>query len=228
MYKIENNLTQVKHRIQVASQSSKRDFDEISLLAVSKKHSFEKIQVAYGAGQRHFGENYLQEALEKIELNDHPDLIWHFIGPIQSNKTKAISQNFEWVHSVDRLKIAQKLNEHRPESLAPINLCLQVNIDREPSKAGVFPENALNLAQAITIFPKVKLRGLMAIPQKERAAEISSPFERMSCLFKEINSKLENEKMDTLSMGMSDDLEEAIQYGSTFVRVGTAIFGKRN
>ena len=227
MYKIENNLTQVKHRIQAAAESNDRVYNKITLLAVSKKHSLEKINLAYAAGQRHFGENYAQEALDKIEKSAHEDIIWHFIGPIQSNKAKAIAQHFDWVHAVDRLKIAQKLSEHRPKSLKPLNLCIQVNINKEENKSGVFPEDALNLAKEITIFPNIVLRGLMAIPKKNRQMESISPFAQMQKLFEQFLSDPLFSEMDTLSMGMSDDLEDAIKHGANCVRIGTAIFGER-
>jgi hypothetical protein len=202
------------------------------LLAVSKHHSAEKIATAYEAGQRHFGENYLSEALEKQTLlaksNNYRDIQWHFIGPIQSNKTRSIAENFDWVHSVDRLKIAQRLSAQRPVALKNLNLCLQVNIDEEESKSGVLSKDALELALEIEKLPRVNLRGLMCIPKSSVDFEQqSASFEKLRALQEGICEAGAFKKLGTLSMGMSNDLEAAIAQGATIVRIGTAIFGSR-
>jgi len=231
MHKIADKLTQVKHRIQQAARLSGRVSDEITLLAVSKTQALGAIEEAYACGQRDFGENYLQEALEKIDACEHQDICWHFIGPIQSNKAKRIAENFDWVHSVDRLKIAQKLSEHRPAERGDLNICLQVNIDSEDSKTGASVEDAAELARKITKLPGLKLRGLMAIPQKDPSSplgEEENSFSRLRQLLDELrlhHTRLAN--LDTLSMGMSADLEQAVWEGATLLRVGSDIFGSR-
>ena len=226
MHKIENNLTQVKHSIQAAAENCGRDFDAITLLAVSKKKPLTDICAAYEFGQRHFGENYVQEGVDKIQASPYNDIIWHFIGPIQSNKTKAIAEHFAWVHSIDRLKIAQRLNDQRPAELPPLQVCVQINIDQEASKSGMLPEEALSMARAISELPRLQLRGLMAIPAKSHGSKESSPFARMQALQNQL-IEAGFTHLDTLSMGMSGDLDEAIAQGSTMVRIGTAIFGQR-
>jgi hypothetical protein len=201
-----------------------RDANSIHLLAVSKTKPAQAVREAYAAGMCDFGENYLQEALGKqAELTDLP-LSWHFIGPIQSNKTRAIAENFAWVHSVDRLKIAQRLSEQRPADLPPLNICIQVNVSGEASKSGCTPADLPALAQAISALPRVKLRGLMAIPEptEDRAAQ-DAAFATVRDLQASLNLPL-----DTLSMGMSHDLESAIAQGATWVRIGTALFGARD
>jgi len=190
----------------------------VTLIAVSKTKPATDLQQAIDAGQRHFGENYLQEALEKIETLKGQDLIWHFIGPIQSNKTKQIAQNFDWVHSVDRLKIAKRLNDQRPENLEKLNVLLQVNIDNEPTKSGVLIDEIDALVTHFENLPNISLRGFMCIPNPNNAGQ---SFKKMA----EILQKHPN--LDTLSMGMSSDLELAIENGATFVRIGSDIFGKR-
>jgi pyridoxal phosphate enzyme (YggS family) len=194
------------------------------LLAVSKTKPAQALREAYAAGLRDFGENYLQEALGKqLELADLP-LIWHFIGPIQSNKTRAIAEHFDWVHSVDRLKIAQRLSEQRPAELPPLNICIQVNVSGEASKSGCTPADLPALAEAISTLPRLKLRGLMAIPEPtEDRAEQDAAFAAVQRLQASLNLPL-----DTLSMGMSHDLESAIAQGATWVRIGTALFGARD
>jgi len=196
----------------------------VGLLAVSKTKPASDLREAFSAGLRDFGENYLQEALGKqTELSDLP-LIWHFIGPIQSNKTRAIAENFAWVHSVDRLKIAQRLSEQRPADLPPLNICIQVNVSGEASKSGCTPEDLPALAQAISALPNLRLRGLMAIPEPtEDSDEQNAAFAAVRTLQDQLNLPL-----DTLSMGMSHDLEAAIAQGATWVRIGTALFGARN
>ena len=225
MHKIADKLTQVHDRIEKTALRSHRDKSDVLLLAVSKKHGADKIREAYDWGQRDFGENYLQESIEKQDALKDLAINWHFIGPIQSNKTRAIAENFDWVHSVDRLKIAERLNNQRPPELGPINICLQVNIDNEASKSGVLPEDVADLAEQVSKMPLLRLRGLMAIPQKQ-SSDAASPHNRMRTLFEQTKNKLP-EDFDTLSLGMSGDLEAAIENGATIVRIGTDIFGSR-
>ena len=229
MPNIENNITLVTARVNQAAIAAGRSPDEILLLAVSKTRSAEDIRSAINAGIREFGENYLQEAVEKIAQLAAEYVQWHFIGPIQSNKTRLVAENFRWTHSVDRLKIAQRLSEQRPSRLPPLNICLQVNIDNEASKSGFATEETEAAALAIVQLPGLKLRGLMAIPRAEPTYDQQIvAFRALADLRDRINQSLDNsEKLDTLSMGMSSDLEAAISQGSTIVRVGTDIFGKR-
>ncbi|MDR0276704.1 MAG: YggS family pyridoxal phosphate-dependent enzyme [Paucimonas sp.] len=224
MSTIADNLSTLATRIHDAATASGRDPAGIHLLAVSKTKPADAVREAFAAGVRDVGENYLQEALGKqAQLSDLP-LTWHFIGPIQSNKTRAIAEHFDWVHSVDRLKIAQRLSEQRPDHLPPLNLCLQVNVSGEDSKSGCTPEELPALAQAIAALPKLRLRGLMAIPEPtdDRAAQ-DAAFARV----RELQDSL-GLGLDTLSMGMSHDLESAIAQGATWVRIGTALFGARD
>ncbi|UBM25078.1 YggS family pyridoxal phosphate-dependent enzyme [Pseudomonas sp. p1(2021b)] len=224
MSTIADNLSALAARIDSAAQAAGRDPASVQLLAVSKTKPASAIREIHAAGVRDVGENYLQEALAKqVELDDLP-LIWHFIGPIQSNKTKAIAEHFDWVHSVDRLKIAQRLSEQRPESLAPLNICLQVNVSGEDSKSGCAPADLPALAQAVAALPRLHLRGLMAIPEPtdDRAAQ-EAAFATLRRLQEGLGLDL-----DTLSMGMSHDLEAAIAQGATWVRIGTALFGARD
>jgi pyridoxal phosphate enzyme (YggS family) len=224
MSTIAANISTLGARIRAAAEKAHRDPAAIGLLAVSKTKPAEALREAYAAGLRDFGENYLQEALGKqAQLSDLP-LCWHFIGPIQSNKTRAIAENFAWVHSVDRLKIAQRLSEQRPAGLAPLNICIQVNVSGEASKSGCAPEDLPALANAISALPNLNLRGLMAIPEptEDRAAQ-SAAFATVRNLQDSLNLPL-----DTLSMGMSHDLEAAIEQGATWVRIGTALFGARD
>jgi len=224
MSTIEKNIAKVAARIREAAQAVDRDPATVGLLAVSKTQPAAAIREAAAAGIRDFGENYLQEALDKqAELSDLP-LAWHFIGPIQSNKTKSIAEHFDWVHSVDRLKIAQRLSDQRPAELPPLNICLQVNVSGEASKSGCAPEELLQLAQAVGAMPQLRLRGLMCIPApSEDPAEQRAAFARLRALRDELPLTL-----DTLSMGMSQDLEAAIAEGATWVRIGTALFGARD
>ncbi|MGA8135219.1 MULTISPECIES: YggS family pyridoxal phosphate-dependent enzyme [Pseudomonas] len=224
MTTIADNITTVAARIAAAAQAAGRDSASIGLLAVSKTKPAAAVREAHAAGLRDFGENYLQEALGKqAELTDLP-LCWHFIGPIQSNKTRAIAEHFDWVHSVDRLKIAQRLSEQRPADLAPLNICIQVNVSGEASKSGCTPADLPALAAAISALPNLKLRGLMAIPEPtEERAEQDAAFATVRTLQDSLNLPL-----DTLSMGMSHDLESAIAQGATWVRIGTALFGARD
>ena len=224
MSTIAENIAKVGARIRAAAQASGRDLDGIGLLAVSKTKPAAAVREAFAAGIRDFGENYLQEALEKqAELSDLP-LIWHFIGPIQSNKTKPIAEHFAWVHSVDRLKIAQRLSEQRPSSLPPLNICLQVNVSAEDSKSGCAPAELAALALAVSQLPNLRLRGLMAIPEPtDDVAAQRTAFARL----RELRDGLPL-PLDTLSMGMSHDLDAAIAEGATWVRIGTALFGARD
>ncbi|MBS9759298.1 YggS family pyridoxal phosphate-dependent enzyme [Pseudomonas mosselii] len=224
MSTLADNIDAIATRIDSAAKAAGRDPASIQLLAVSKTKPASAIREAYAAGLRDMGENYLQEALTKQQaLSDLP-LIWHFIGPIQSNKTKAIAEHFDWVHSVDRLKIAQRLSEQRPAGLAPLNVCLQVNVSGEDSKSGCAPVELPALAQAVNALPGLRLRGLMAIPEPtEDRAEQEAAFAILRQLQVQLNLGL-----DTLSMGMSHDLEAAIAQGATWVRIGTALFGARD
>jgi PLP dependent protein len=219
-------LTEVIAKIENCCQ--KNDIERpVRLLAVSKKHPVEAIEAAYHAGQRHFGESYLNEALEKISQTTHPDIFWHFIGPIQSNKTSSIASHFDWVESVDRIKVVDRLNAQRPENLEPLNVCIQVNAFSEPSKSGVEPEEIGSLASAINQAPRLHLRGLMAIPPKSNDHKTQiEQFKVISSLYH--NLKKQYTQLDTLSIGMSGDLDAAILCGSDQVRVGTAIFGQRS
>jgi len=224
MSTIAENIAKVGARIREAAQASGRDFSSIGLLAVSKTKPADAVRQAHAAGQCDFGENYLQEALEKqLVLADLP-LIWHFIGPIQSNKTRAIAEHFSWVHSVDRLKIAERLSAQRPEHLPPLNVCLQVNVSGEASKSGCNPDDVAALAHAVTQLPNLTLRGLMAIPEPtDDPVEQRAAFARLRQLRDGLGPDL-----DTLSMGMSHDLEAAVAEGATWVRIGTALFGARD
>ncbi|MDP2155877.1 MAG: YggS family pyridoxal phosphate-dependent enzyme [Sulfuricella sp.] len=226
MTTIANALQAVRQRIELAASAAGRPVAGIQLLAVSKTFSAAAVRQAYTAGQRAFGESYVQEAMGKVEaLNDLP-LKWHFIGPIQSNKTRPIAENFAWVHSLDRDRIADRLSAGRPKNLPDLQVCLQVNVSGESSKSGVAPEDLPALARHVQTLPRLKLRGLMAIPEptddpvKQRLA-----FARLRQLLEQLNA--EGFQLDTLSMGMSDDLEAAIAEGATIVRVGSAIFGER-
>ncbi|GLO28097.1 MULTISPECIES: YggS family pyridoxal phosphate-dependent enzyme [Pseudomonas] len=224
MSTLADNLSAISARIASAAQAAGRDPASVQLLAVSKTKPASAIREIHAAGVCDFGENYLQEALTKQQaLSDLP-LIWHFIGPIQSNKTKAIAEHFDWVHSVDRLKIAQRLSEQRPAGLPPLNICLQVNVSGEDSKSGCTPADLPALAKAVAALPNLRLRGLMAIPEPtdDRAAQ-EAAFATLRQLQEGLGLGL-----DTLSMGMSHDLEAAIAQGATWVRIGTALFGARD
>lgn len=225
-----NELTQnyqsVLERIQKATTAAHRPQGSVMLLAVSKTKPLSSIEALVDAGQKAFGENYLQEALAKIE--QRPDLEWHFIGPIQSNKTRPIAEHFEWVHSVDRFKIARRLSEQRPTNLAPLNILLEVNISEEPSKSGFTVAEVLEQATEIAALPQLTLRGLMAIPAKAENREAQrQPFQKMHQLLIQLQKLCPESPIDTLSMGMSADLEAAILEGATLVRIGTDLFGVR-
>jgi PLP dependent protein len=228
---IAQNLQAVKQHIATAARAAARDPSTVSLLAVSKTFGPEAVIDAAGAGQRAFGENYLQEALDKMQAIRavRPDLLleWHFIGPIQSNKTRPIAEHFDWVHSVDREKIAQRLSEQRPAHLPPLNICLQVNISGEESKSGALPEEVPQLARKLNAMPRLALRGLMAIPEPADDTEQQrAPFRRLRQLMESANAQ--GLHMDMLSMGMSADIDAAVAEGATIVRIGTAIFGQRS
>ncbi|UTA48222.1 YggS family pyridoxal phosphate-dependent enzyme [Simiduia sp. 21SJ11W-1] len=226
MHMIADKLMQVEARLQQASHSAHRPRDAIALLAVSKTQPPARLREAYSAGQRRFGENYLQEAQDKQQALADLAIEWHFIGPIQSNKTQAIAQAFDWVHSVDRLKIARRLSEQRPPEAGPLNICLQVNIDGEATKSGASPEALPALALAVAELPNLRLRGLMAIPAPCTDPEAQrQAFARVRALKDALQAQ--GLALDTLSMGMSGDLEAAIAEGATLVRVGTDIFGPR-
>lgn len=224
MSTIADNIANVREQIREAAQAAERSPQSVHLLAVSKTKPASAIRAAHACGQRDFGENYLQEALDKqAELADL-DLCWHFIGPIQSNKTRPIAEHFAWVHSVDRLKIAQRLSDQRPAHLPPLNICLQVNVSGEASKSGCEPAELAELAHAVSKLPNLKLRGLMAIPEpSEDLALLHQRFAAVRTLAAQLNLGL-----DTLSMGMSQDLPVAIAEGATWVRIGTALFGARD
>ncbi|WP_339800077.1 YggS family pyridoxal phosphate-dependent enzyme [uncultured Marinobacter sp.] len=230
MSSIADNIRSVTRRIQKATESAGRPAGSVALLAVSKTRPAAEIREAAAAGQHAFGENYLQEALDKIgELGDVHGLQWHFIGPIQSNKTRPIAENFDWVHSVDRLKIARRLSEQREAHRPPLNICLQVNIDNEDSKAGCLLSELPQLATAVSSLPNICLRGLMAIPDPDQSEEnLRLSFHRLAEALAELRRQPGIEApLDTLSMGMSSDLEVAIAEGASWVRVGTALFGER-
>jgi PLP dependent protein len=226
MTTIADNLQSVHRRIAAACSFAHRDVGEVQLLAVSKTFGPDDVRAAWDAGQRAFGENYIQEAIEKIALLADLPIEWHCIGPIQSNKTRLVATHFSWAHTVDRLKIAQRLSEQRPPQLPPLQVCIQVNIDGGPAKSGVAPADALPLAREIAQLPALRLRGLMTIP--EPAADFDSQkavHARARALFDQLRGA--GLALDTLSMGMTGDLEAAIAAGSTMVRIGTAIFGAR-
>jgi pyridoxal phosphate enzyme (YggS family) len=231
MSTIAGNLQAVEATIQAACQAAGRPRSTVQLLAVSKTFPAEAVLEAVAAGQRAFGENYLQEGVDKIAAvaKALPDtrLEWHFIGPIQSNKTRPIATHFDWVHTVERLKIAQRLSEQRPPELGPLNICLQVNISGEASKSGVTPDELPALAQAVAALPNLRLRGLMAIPEPQDDPELQRvPFARLRALAQDIVKA--GIHLDTLSMGMSSDMRAAVLEGASIVRVGSAIFGARH
>lgn len=224
---IADNLYAVRSRIAQACTAAGRSADAVQLLAVSKTFGPEAVQAAFDAGQRAFGENYIQEAVEKMAALEHLAVEWHCIGPIQSNKTRLVAEHFQWVHTVDRLKIAQRLSEQRPAHLPPLQVCVQVNVDGGPTKSGVVPDEALALAQAVAALPRLQLRGLMCIPEPAPDfVAASAVFARARGLFNALNTA--GLALDTLSMGMSADMDAAVASGSTLVRVGTAIFGGRS
>ncbi|NLC10187.1 MAG: YggS family pyridoxal phosphate-dependent enzyme [Gammaproteobacteria bacterium] len=228
MSTITDNINKLRDQIRSAAATYQRSADSIKILAVSKTHPASAIAQAHEAGLFDIGENYLQEALEKQAQLTHLPLTWHFLGPVQSNKTKAIAENFTWVHTVDRLKVAQRLSAQRPAHLPPLNICVQVNISQEATKSGCAIDELTELASAIQNLDNVTLRGLMIIPQPSTDfTEQRAAFRQTNLLMQELNQQL-GLQLDTLSMGMSNDLEAAIAEGATCIRIGTAIFGQRN
>jgi len=227
MSRIAENLANISQRIHSAAVAAGREPDVVRILAVSKTHSVDKIREAYAAGLTSFGESYVQEAIHKItELNDLP-LEWHFIGPIQSNKTRTIAEHFHWVQSIDRLKIAMRLSEQRPKHLPPLNVCVQVNISMESSKSGISQQALFEFVEQLIKLPHLKLRGLMAIPQKTTdEARQRVMFGELRRMFDDLNQQ--DYQLDTLSMGMTNDLEAAVIEGSNMLRIGTGLFGARN
>jgi pyridoxal phosphate enzyme (YggS family) len=228
MASIELKLQQLRQRIERACAAANRPVQSVTLLAVSKTFGADVVRQAHAAGQRAFGENYVQEALAKIAALDDlvPQAQWHLIGPLQSNKTREVATAFDWVHSVDRLKIAERLSAQRPAHLEPLQLCLQVNVSGEASKSGVAPVELAALARAVAVLPRVRLRGLMSIPEAVDDFEAQRvPHRRLREMFDALRA--DGLALDTLSMGMSADLEAAIAEGATMVRVGSALFGAR-
>lgn len=229
MTTIANNLHLIRSQISAITQAANRPTSSVELLAVSKTRHADELRQAWIEGQRDFGENYLQEALEKIETLSDLEICWHFIGPIQSNKTRSIAENFSWVHSVERFKVAQRLSNQRPKNMGPLNICLQVNISREESKSGILPEELPQLAKQIATLDNIQLRGLMAIPASNDNPDLQrQPFAQLTKLLNRLQKQLPNQPLDTLSMGMSGDMEAAIREGATIVRIGTALFGPRD
>jgi PLP dependent protein len=221
---IQSRLKHILEQIRQAEIAYKRKPGSVLLLAVSKTKSAKDIAAAYQAGQRHFGESYCQEALKKQQELGAFDITWHFIGPVQSNKTKALATHFDWIHSVDSFKIAKRLSEQRPSALPPLNICLQINISGEPSKSGISLDELPQLFKSVAVLPNIKLRGVMAIPKLEEDFELQRlPYK---ILYQAV-AKFDNPELDTYSFGMSDDLNAAIAEGATIVRIGTALFGIR-
>lgn len=226
MTTIESNLQAVRLRIARACAAAGRDAQSVQLLAVSKTFPAAAVSDAVAAGQRQFGENYIQEAVAKIVSLPRAGIVWHCIGPVQSNKTRLVAEHFDWLQSLDRLRIAQRLNDQRPPSKAPLQVCIQVNTDGGPNKAGIAPEELPALARAVACLPRLRLRGLMTIPEPAPDADTARAVHaRAKHLFDRLNAA--GMALDTLSMGMSGDLEAAVHAGSTMVRIGTAIFGAR-
>jgi len=226
MNNLKQNLHNIHARVESACKKAGRDPAAITVLAVSKKHSASRIRELYALGQTAFGENYVQEALAKQAELAELEIEWHFIGPLQSNKTREVSEHFDWVQSADREKILRRLSSQRPAHLPPLNVCIQVNIDREPQKAGTAPEETAQLALFAQSLPGIRLRGLMTIPRMgSETCDPSDSYRRMNELFLQIRES--GTEIDTLSMGMSADLESAIQQGSTMVRIGTDLLGPR-
>ncbi len=225
MNTIAQRLAQIRTRITAAEQRYQRPPGSVKLLAVSKTRPIEELQALQELGQHYFAENYLQDALPKIaHLNE--DTEWHFIGPLQSNKTRAVAEHFHWIHTLERLKIARRLNQQRPDSLPPLNVCIQVNISADPDKSGLNPEAAEVLADELLELPRLRLRGLMTLPRRESEIEQQRPaFRQLHALYVQLGQR--GFALDTLSMGMTHDLEAAIAEGSTLVRIGSGIFGSR-
>ena len=224
---IQNQLASIRQQIRALESCYDRSPESVQLIAVSKTRSADEIRAAALEQQFHFGENYVQEAIDKMTQLDDLRLIWHFIGPIQKNKTNLIAQNFDWVHSIDREVVASRLHSQRPDYMTPLNVCVQINIDQEDTKSGVHPDDLLPLIKQVDGFSRLRLRGLMAIPAPQQNFEQQcATFTKIYELFDRVCSK--GFSLDTLSMGMSNDYDAAIASGSTMVRIGTAIFGPRN
>ena len=231
MMTIQQALETIHQQIQTSTQLAHRPKSAVTLLAVSKTKPNEAILEAYQAGQKAFGENYVQEGVEKIQYfeGQNIQLEWHFIGPLQSNKTRLVAEHFDWMQTLERAKIADRLNEQRPANKAPLNVLIQINISDEASKSGIQPSEMIELAKHIENLPHLCLRGLMAIPAStENVAEQEAAFSQMEQLFERLKAALPHQQIDTLSMGMTDDMQSAIKCGSTMVRIGTAIFGARD
>lgn len=228
MCSIQNNYQTVLARLNQACKENNRPISSIKLLAVSKTKPAEMVEQVYQLGQRSFGENYVQDGLDKILALSHlSDIEWHFIGPLQSNKTKIVAEHFDWLETLDRERIAQRLNEQRPTTKAPLNILIQVNISGEDQKSGLAPAEVLSFAQQLEAFDRLKLRGLMCIAEAtNNEAELARQFSEMHQLFQQLQN--EHNDIDTLSMGMSSDMNLAIACGSTEIRIGTDIFGARN
>ena len=234
MLGIKNNLFQIRQKVALLEKEYGLKENSVKILAVSKKQSLEKIKAALDCGQIDFGENYLQDALPKIRALSNSNIIWHFIGRVQSNKTKHLAKYFAWVQSIDNIEIAELLNKFRPEDLPPLNVCIQINPTHDKNKAGIAEKEMLNLAEKILLLPRLKLRGLMTIPEEfPDFASQYNIFLEVSRLFSTLKAELtkiphaQNLELDTLSMGMSGDFAAAIKAGSTMIRIGTAIFGER-
>lgn len=226
MIGVTENLALISDLLAISAVEAGREPDAVKLLAVSKKQPLPKILDAARAGQRDFGENFVQEGLEKIKKTKDLDLVWHFIGHLQNNKTRVVAENFDWVHTVDNLKTARRLSEQRPESLSPINICLQINIDNEAEKSGIVVDELAELAAACTTLPSLTLRGLMCLPAiREEFSEQRVPFAMLRTMADDLRAS--GIETDTLSMGMSGDYRAAIFEGATIVRIGTALFGER-
>lgn len=227
---LSESLAAARSRLTDALNAAGRPADAARLLAVSKTKPGDMIREAWHLGQREFGENYVQEALDKqAELAELDPIVWHFIGPLQSNKTRDVAEHFAWVHSVDREKIARRLNDQRPERLGPLDICLQVNVSHEASKSGVSLEGLPALAEAVQAMPRLRLRGLMTIPAPAEGLDAQRvPFARLREALEKLRERFPDAPLDTLSMGMSADLEAAVFEGATLLRLGTAIFGERN
>jgi len=227
---LSESLAAARTRLTDALNAAGRPADAARLLAVSKTKPGDMIREAWHLGQREFGENYVQEALDKqAELAELDPIVWHFIGPLQSNKTRDVAEHFAWVHSVDREKIARRLNDQRPEGLGPLDICLQVNVSHEVSKSGVSLEGLPALAEAVQAMPRLRLRGLMTIPAPAKGLDAQrAPFARLREALEKLRERFPDAPLDTLSMGMSADLEAAVLEGATLLRLGTAIFGERN
>ena len=226
MNNLKENLENIRSRVDLACRTAERPANAVTVLAVSKRHTVERIEALFALGQAAFGENYVQEALDKMKRLRTLPVEWHFIGPLQSNKTREAAGHFHWVQTVDRAKIARRLSEQRPPEMPPLNVCVQVNIDREPQKHGVLPEDAGELARLCAELPRLRLRGLMCIPRVGSGEhDPSTSYRRMVELFRDLTSG--GLDMDTLSMGMSADLEAAVASGSTMVRIGTDLLGPR-